>query len=102
MTFDATTSSHMPSWTKMCDGMCTACAAAGRGRRQALERLPRRRQILLGPQWMVVAHRLAPVAEREGGIGFLRFAERVAGDVELEVVERLHANEERRLRGRFG
>ena len=28
-TFDATTSDQRPSCTKLCDGMCSACAAAG-------------------------------------------------------------------------
>ena len=55
--------------------------------------------VLLRPQRMVVAHRLAPVRHRERRIGFLRALERDGGFVELEAVEVLHAFDERGLRG---
>ena len=71
-------------------------------RRQPLHRLARGGDVLLGPERVVVAHRLAPVSEREVRVGLLRFAEGLGREVELEVVVRLHAGEERTLRGRFG
>jgi len=50
---------------------------------------------------MIEAHRFAPVAEREVGIGLLGLLKRLGGDVEFEVEERLDAGEERLLRRRF-
>ena len=73
-------------------------ARVGR-RRDLLEDLLRRLGILLRPQRMVEAHRLAPVRHREGRVGLLRALERVRGFVELEAVQILHALDERRLRG---
>ena len=69
-------------------------------RREPIERLLRRLEILLRPERMVVAHRLAPVGHGEVRVGLLRLLERLRGFVELEVVERLDADEERLLRGR--
>ena len=68
---------------------------------QPPEHTARGSQVLCRPERMVVAHRLAPVREREGGIGFLRLAEGVGRQIELEVVQRLGPREERRLRGGF-
>src|SRR5438309_519662 len=119
--FDAITSSHIPSWTKMCDGMCSACAAQrlerfdehaflarrrfrrpdGGRRRELLHRAARRREILLGPERMIEAHRLAPIREGEVGIRFLSLLKRFSRDLEFEVEESLDAREKRRLRGGF-
>ena len=67
-------------------------------RGQLLERLLGLVEILLRPQRMVVAHRLAPVGEREVRVGLLRLLEGDGRLVELEVVQRLDAGEERLLR----
>ena len=56
-------------------------------------------EVLLRPQRVVVAHRLAPVGEGELRVGLLGLLERQRGLVELEVVQRLDAGEERLLCG---
>ena len=66
-------------------------------RGQLLERLLGLVEILLRPERMVVAHRLAPVGEREVRVGLLRLLEGDGGLVELEAVQRLDAGEERLL-----
>jgi len=48
---------------------------------------------------MIEAHRLAPVSEHEFRIGLLCLLEGVERLVELEIVQRLDAGQERRLRG---
>ena len=68
-------------------------------RRQPLEHRLRLVEVLLRPQRMVVAHRLAPVGHRELRVGGLRLLERHGRLVELEVVQGLHAREEGVLRG---
>ena len=50
---------------------------------------------------MVEAHRLAPVGEREVGVGLLGALERLGGLVELEAVQGLDAFEEGGLRRRL-
>ncbi len=59
-------------------------------------------EILLCPERMVVAHRLAPVRQRKTRIRLLRFSERLGRLVELKIVERLDANQKRILRGAGG
>src|SRR5262245_33458544 len=49
---------------------------------------------------MIEAHRLAPIREGKTRLGVLRRAKRFGGGVELEVEQRLHADEKWRLRGR--
>jgi hypothetical protein len=49
---------------------------------------------------MVVAHRFAPVREREVAVERSSFAKRNRGLVELKAVQRFHAFEKFRLRGR--
>ena len=59
--------------------------------------------ILLEPQGMVVAQRLAPIRQCEIGVDSLGFAEGLAGVLEFKAVKRLQAGEERSLRlGRAG
>jgi hypothetical protein len=69
-------------------------------RRELAERLFRRVDIYLRPERMVVAHRLAPIGERESRIRLLGFPERFGRLVELEAVKVLHAFDERGLRRR--
>ena len=77
------------------------CGAPGRGRCQPLEHPAGRSDILLRPQRMVVAHRFAPVGEREPRIALLRLAEGLGGRVELEIVQRFHPDEKSALRRAF-
>ena len=79
-------------------GRCFRGARRGR-RREALEDFPRRGDVLLRPERMIEAHRLAPIGKHERRIRFLRFAEGIGSRVELEVVQRFHAGEERALCG---
>ena len=81
-------------------GSFTFASRAVERRRDLLEDRLGRLRVLLRPQRMVVAHRLAPVRHRERGIDLLRALERHRGFVELEAVQALHAFEERRLRRR--
>ncbi|PYQ99626.1 MAG: hypothetical protein DMF97_10940 [Acidobacteria bacterium] len=75
---------------------------AGRCRRsEPFEDAARRCDILFCPEWVIEAHRLAPVPKRERRIGLLRVAERLRSSVELEVVQRFHAHKEGRLGGAF-
>jgi hypothetical protein len=60
--------------------------SAVRCRGELLERLFRGRDVDLRPERMVVAHCLAPVGKRKGGIGLLRFLESLGCLVELEAV----------------
>ena len=53
--------------------------------------------ILLVPQGMVVAERLAPPGEPEVGVDGLRLPKCLAGILEFKAVKRLHAGEERGL-----
>ena len=71
---------------------------AFQGRRQPAERGFRGLDIDLRPKWMVVAHRFAPIGERETWIRLLRFFECNGRFVELEAVKILDALDERRLR----
>ena len=57
--------------------------------------------VLLRPERVVVAHRLAPVGEREARVEGFGFAKRDGGFVELEAVQRFDAFEEFRLRGGY-
>jgi hypothetical protein len=75
--------------------------ARGGGRRETIEHLARGGLVLLCPQRMIEAHRLAPVAESEIGIGLLGLLKRLGGDVEFEIEERLDPGEKRFLRRRF-
>src|SRR5207248_11435122 len=70
-------------------------------RRELLHRAARRREILLGPERMIEAHRLAPIREGEVGIRLLSLLKRFSRDIEFEVEESLDAREKRRLRGGF-
>ncbi len=67
-------------------------------RSKAIEGVRSSFDVLLRPQWMIIAHRLAPVGKRECRVDTLRLLEREAGLVELETVQRLDARQERALR----
>ena len=73
--------------------------ALGTGRPKALQDVPRGADVLLGPQWVVVADRLTPVGEGEIGVDFLRVLERFPGLLEPEAVERGYPALESLLRG---
>ena len=84
-------------------GRAGLCDSALQRRRDLLERALSGLRVLLRPQRVVVAHRLAPVGHHEVRIRLLRALERLGGLVELEAVKVLHAFEKRRLRaGRAG
>ena len=67
------------------------------GGAQTEEHRAGRGDVLLGPERMVVAHRLAPVGESETGVDLLGVLERLAGLLEPEAMERRHAAQERIL-----
>ena len=73
--------------------------ALGAGRPEPLQDVARGADVLLGPQWVVVADRLTPVGEGEIGVDFLRVLERFPGLLEPEAVERGYSALESLLRG---
>src|SRR5262249_43390341 len=70
-------------------------------RRQPPERRAGLVHVLVVPERLVVAHRLAPVRQGESGVEALRLPERGDRIVVLEAVKQQHAADERRL-GRSG
>jgi hypothetical protein len=62
-----------------------------------LQNSRRRIDILLRPQWMIVAHCLTPVGQCERWVDFLSFLESEARLVKLEAMQRLYTGNKRRL-----